>query len=125
MSALLKHLYFGIPGQPQIRCTGYGRQPLSPYDEGRLDDRFKDIDKALADVQYHVRTFAPVATQVGVIDAKLADARDEIRDLRAEYKADRASSRAEVVKLVGIVVGAFIAAAGTVAAAVATGIVGG
>lgn len=97
---------------------------MSPYDEGRLDDRFKDIDRALADVQYHVRTFAPVAAQVGVIEAKLTDAREELRDLRTEYKADRASSRAEVVKLVGIVIGSFIAAAGAVAAAVATGLVG-
>jgi hypothetical protein len=104
---------------------------LSPYGDDLLDERFKGIDKALESAEYHIRAFAPVAVQVGVLEVSLKEARDDLKELRADHKAlrderarERASNRAEVMKLVGIVVGSFIAAVGAVAAAVASGILG-
>lgn len=108
---------------------------MSPYGDDRLDDRFKGIDKALADVQYDIRVLSPIVAQVGRIEANVADTREELRELRQDYKSERethrkelqderARSRGEILKLIGVVVGFFSAVSVIAIGTVLTGLVG-
>ena len=97
---------------------------VSPWPPERLDDRFKAIDEALKGVQYDLRVISPLAGQVGILDANLTLVRTDLKELKAEIREDRATSRSEVLKLIGVVVAFFSLVAGAPVIAVLTGLVG-
>lgn len=87
------------------------------------DDRLDDLDATLKSVQYDLRVFAPMAGQIGVLESKVSDARDELRELRKELKEDRAANRGETLKVIFVLVGVFATITGGAVLAVVTGIV--
>jgi hypothetical protein len=97
---------------------------LKLWTDERLDDRLGEFDKALKSVQYDLRTFGPVLGQVALLESKVSDARDELKELRKEIKEDRASSRGEAVRVIFVVVGVFAMITGGSVVAVLTGLVG-
>jgi hypothetical protein len=68
---------------------------------GRLNDRFAAIDEHLHDIREQIRAFAPLAGQAGVLEAKVDDLEEDVRDLKRV--AD--NLRDDRLKTLGVVIG--------------------
>ncbi len=123
---------------------------MTEWTTPRLDDRFREVDRQLGELQHDVRVLAPVVGQVGGLEADvegvfraLSEVRGDLRELQRESaeavrRAEKAaaaavqradstanevirSGRAENLKLIGLVLGSFTTVIGLIATAILTG----
>lgn len=123
---------------------------MTDWTTPRLDDRFREVDRQLSELQHDVRVLAPVVGQVGGLEADvegvfraLSEVRGDLRDLQRESaaavrRAEKAaaaavqradstandvirSGRAENLKLIALVLGSFTTVIGLIVTAILTG----
>lgn len=92
---------------------------MSPdqWPPGRLNDRFSAIDEHLHDMREQIRVFAPLAGQTGVLEAKVDDLEEDVKDLKRLIE----SLRDERIKTLGVVIGPSLLALAGFLVAQATG----
>lgn len=118
-----------------------------------MNEKFRAVERDIARIEGEVRTLMPLVGQIGVvqadveaIEANLSALRQDLRDYHAEAKASIAkaeqvardaekaaastatevlrSGRSEMVKFIGILVGAFATIAVAIIGAYARGVLG-
>jgi hypothetical protein len=92
----------------------------------------REIQRALEDLRLTLRTLAPLAGQVGIAEAKIEDAEQNIGNLQVWFRELEKgmnevirSGRSDTLKYVAFTVGPGLLAAGAIVAAFLTGAVPG